>query len=196
MSSKTKTLDDGDGNSHKYYPFLKWGFLHTPFMIYVRSHNTLSDQDFMELFGLQGYHKASPPLSRFGSHVVFANDSEWTHIADDCSYTLWRGPKTSKVIMELSLRYDVFRNSIGDIDDSFEFEYYQGGKLIRKFVFENNVFKRTEIVTVDIGTRLFGEPETLSSLKDSAQNMFPAVIQALGIVRVTDPLQNRFYYKK
>ncbi len=200
MSNKPEMPDDLDDHKdpHKYYPFLNWGFLqlHTPFMIYIRSYNTLSDQDFMKLFGLQDYHKVSPPLSSVGSHVVFANDSEWTHIADDVRYTLWHSPKTAEAIAELSASYDVFRNSIGDIDDSFEFEYYQDGKLVRKFIFEHNVFKGTEIVTEDTGTKLLGEPETISSLKSSAEKMFPTITQALGIVRVTDPLQNRFYCKK
>jgi hypothetical protein len=165
-------------------------------MIYVRSHHTLSDTDFIKLFGLQDYHKVSPPLPYTGSHVVFANDSEWTHIADDLGYTLWRGPKTSEAITELSKSYAVFRNSIGDIDDSFEFEYHQDGKLVRKFVFEHNVVTSTQIITVDTGPKLIGEPATLSDLKASAEKMFPTIIQALGIVRVTDPLQNRFYGKK
>lgn len=165
-------------------------------MIYVRSHNELSDQDFMSLFGLQNYHKASPPLPFAGSHIVFANDSEWTHIADDFRYTLWYSPKTIKAITELSQSYDVFRNSVGDIDDSFEFEYYQAGSLVRKFVFEHNVFKKTQNVTTDIGPKLSGEPETFSSLESSAFKMFPTITEALGIARVVDPLQNRFYYKK
>jgi len=188
--------DNGSkNNNHPYYPFLKWGFLHTPFMIYIRSYNTLSDEDFMKLFGLRDYHKASPPLSSLGSHVVFANDTEWTHIADDSRYTLWQSPKTAQAVEELSRSYDVFRNSIGDIDDSFEFEYYQDGKLVRKFVFEHNVFKKTEIITVDIGTKLVGEPATLDDLKSSSEKMFPLITQSLGIARVIDPLQNRFYSK-
>jgi hypothetical protein len=198
LSNKSEISDDRDnkGNGHEFYPFFKWGELHTPFMIYVRSHNTLSDEVFMELFGLQGYHRVFPPLPFLGRRVVFANDSEWTHIADDTGYTLWRSPKTSEVIAELSKNYDVFRNSIGDIDNSFEFEYHQAGKLIRKFVFEHDVFKGAETVTADTGVPLLGEPATLRDLKASAEKMFPTITQPLGIVRVTDPLQNRFYGKQ
>jgi hypothetical protein len=183
---------------HPYYPFLRWGHLHTPFMIYIRSYNSISDQDFLNLFRLQGYHKSSPPLPGLHWHVVFANDSEWTHIADDFRYTLWHSPQTTDVITELSQHYDVFRCSIGDIDDSFEFAYYRDGDLIRKFVFEHNVFKGTKIVTEDIGAKLLGEPETFENLKSVASDMqfFPTITQALGIVRVNDPLQNRFYLKK
>jgi hypothetical protein len=164
-------------------------------MIYIRSYKALSDENFMKLFGLRDYYKASPPLSSLDSHVVFANDTEWTHIADDYRYTLWRNPKTVEVIEELSRSYDVFRNSIGDIEDSFEFEYHQNGKLIRKFVFEHDVFKGTQIVTVDKGTRLTGEPMELNDLKSSAEKMFPTITRPLGIVRVIDPLQNRYYCK-
>jgi hypothetical protein len=198
LSTKPTIPDDwkNKDNNHEHYPFLKWGYLHTPFMIYVRSHDILSDEDFLELFGLHGYHKAFPPLPFIGSHVVFANDSEWNHIADDYRYTLWMSTKTTEAIAKLSTSYDVFRNSIGDTDESFEFEYYQDGKLVRKFVFEHNIFKGTRNVTVDIGTKLPGEPKTLSELKSSAEKMFPTITQALGIVRVTDPLQNRFYGKK
>jgi len=188
--------DDGNNNAHPYYPFLKWGFLHTPFMIFIRSYNTLSDEDFMRLFGLRDYQKMFPPLPSIGWHVVFANDSEWTHIADDYRYTLWHSPKTTEAIEELSRSYDVFRCCIGDIDESFEFEYFQNGNRIRKFVFEHDVFKKTQIVTVDKGQSLQGEPAELDNLKSSAEKMFPTITQALGIVRVTDPLQNRFYGKK
>jgi hypothetical protein len=187
--------DSNKNTNHPYYPFLKWGFLHTPFMIYIKSYNTLSDEDFMKLFGLQDYHKASPPLSSLGSHVVFANDAEWTHIADDCRYTLWRNPKTAETVEKLGKQYDVFRNSIADIDNSFEFEYYQDKKLVRKFVFDHDVFKNTEFVTVDTGTKLVGEPTTLDDLKSASEKMFPSIIQSLGITRVIDPLQNRFYSK-
>src|SRR5688572_9450941 len=188
--------DDSNNNAHPYYPFLKWGFLHTPFMIYIRSYNTLSDENFMTLFGLRDYQKTFPPLPSIGWHVVFENDTEWTHIADDYRYTLWHSPRTTAAIEELSRSYDVFRCSIGDIDESFEFEYLRNGNRIRKFIFEHDVFKKTQIVTVDKGQRLQGEPAELDDLKSSAEKMFPTITQALGIVSVTHPLQNRFYGKK
>lgn len=96
----------------------------------------------------------------------------------------------------LSKSYDVFRNSLGDIDDSFDFEYYQNGELVRKFVFKHDVFKKTEFIAVDIGRKLVGEPTALDDLKTSSEKMFPSMTQALGITRMTDPLQNRFYSKK
>ena len=188
--------DDSNKNAHPYYPFLKWGFLHTPFMIYIRSYNKLSDDDFMKVLGLQDYQKMSPPLPYSGWHVVFANDTEWTHIADDFRYTLWHSTKTVEVIEKYSKNYDIFRCAIGDIDESFELEYYQDGNLSRKFVFEHDAFKNRQTITVDLGTKLTGEPANLSDMKASAEKMFPTITQALGIVRVTDPLQNRFYGKK
>jgi len=45
-------------------------------MIYVRSHNTVSDQEFLKILGLKNYNKAFPPLDRNGKHAVFANDAE------------------------------------------------------------------------------------------------------------------------
>lgn len=187
---------DGDSDPRKYYPFLKWGHLHTPFMIYVRSYNSITDQEFMQLFGLQGYQKATPPLKFAGPHVVFANDSEWTHIADDFFYMLWQDPRTSLVIAELGRSYDVFRNSIGDIDDSFEFEYYRDGELVRKFVYEHNVFEGTRSIIEDSGSNLMGEPETFEELSTAAEKMFPEITKTLGIVRVTDPTQLRYYAKE
>jgi len=197
VSNKPEMSNNNTNNpSHPYYPFLKWGFLHTSFMIYVRSHNSISDEDFMELFGLHGYQKTHPPLPFLGRHVVFANDTEWTHIADDCGYTLWHSPKTVEAIEILSKSYDVFRNSLGDIDNSFDFEYHQNGELIRKFVFKHDVFKKTELIAVDMGRKLVGEPTAMDDLKSSSEKMFPEMTQALGIARVTDPLQHRFYSKK
>lgn len=186
---------DSKNNTHPYYPFLKWGFLHTPFMIFVRSYNTLSDDDFMKALGLRDYQKMSPPLPDFTSHVVFANDTEWTHIADDDLYTLWYSPKTAEVIERYSKSYDIFRCSIGDIDESFEFEYYQNGSLIRKLDFKPGAFKNSKAVIVDIGTKLPGEPDKLRDLIASSTRMFPTITQSLGITRVNDPLQNRFYGK-
>ena len=188
--------DEISRNAHPYYPFLKWGFLHTPFMIYIRSYNTLSDEDFLKVFGLRDYQKMSPPLPFLGSHVVFANDTEWTHIADDYRYTLWYSPQTAAAIEVFRKSYDVFRCSTGDIDESFELEYYQNRNLVRKFVFEHDVSKNTQTITVDTGTKLPGEPATLNDRKVSAEKMFPTITQALGIVRGIDPLQNRFYGKK
>ena len=187
--------DDIGNNIHPYYPFLKWGFLHTPFMIYIRSYNTLSDNDFMKAFGLQDYQKLSPPLPASSLHVVFANDAEWTHIADDFRYTLGHSPKTTEVIERYSKSYDIFSCSIGDIDESFEFEYFQNGNLMRKLVFEHDAFKNSKNVIVDIGNKLPGEPENLSDLITSSEKMFPTITQSLGIARVNDPLQNRFYGK-
>ncbi len=185
----------GNKNSNANYPFQNGDYLHTPFMLFVRSFNTLSDEEILILFGLRDYQKMSPPLPFLGWHVVFANDNEWVHIADDFRYTLWQSPKTAKVVEELSRSYDVFRCSVGDIDDLFEFEYYQNGNLIRKLTFEHNVFEKTQIITVDIGQRLTGEPGELDDLKFSAPEMFQPITEALGIERVFDPLQNRFYCK-
>ncbi|MCA9920294.1 MAG: hypothetical protein KC445_20200, partial [Anaerolineales bacterium] len=152
-----------DNSPHKNFPFTKWG-LATSFMIYVRSFNAISDQEFMDFLGLKGYHKAFPPLEFTGFHVVFANDSEWTHIADDLRYTLWHSPKTSEAIAELSKTYDVFRNSRGDIDDSFEFEYYRNGTLARKFVYEHNLFKGRRAIAADVGSKIVAEPNTFEEL--------------------------------
>lgn len=187
---------ESSNNDHPYYPFLKWDLLHSPFMIYIRSYNKLSDDNFMKVLGLEGYQKMAPPLYFPGWHVVFANDTEWTHIADDYRYTLWSSPKTAEAIEKYSKSYDVFRWSIGDIDESLDFEYYQNGNLIRKFVFEHNIFKNTKTVMVDIGPKLPGESENLSDLIISSEKMFPEITQALGITKVTDPLQYRFYGKK
>lgn len=120
----------------------------------------------MKALGLQDYQKMFPPLPSYGCHVVFANDAEWTHIAD--VYTLWHSPKPAEFIEEYSKSYDVFRCSIGDIDESFEFEYYQSGNLVRKFVFDHDVFKNTQTVTEDKGAKLLGEPENLSEPKISS----------------------------
>ena len=103
--------------------------------------------------------------------------------------------QTAAAIEVFRKSYDVFRCSIGDIDESFELEYYQNRNLVRKFVFEHDVSKNTQTIIVDTGTKLPGEPATLNDRKVSAEKMFPTITQALGIVRVTDPLQNRFYAK-
>lgn len=145
----------------------------------------LSDHDFMHLFGITMYDSASLPLTMQRSHIVFANDHAWTHIADDYFYSLWHNPQIANAIATLSTQYDVFWSMIGDSDDSFAFESYQGGTLVRKYVYERD--------TVTEGDRLRGEPPTLHYLKAAADTMFPTITQALEIVRITDPLQCRYY---
>ena len=188
---------DDDKTFDVNYLFSKRGYLATPFMIYVRSYNVISDQEFMEIFGLKNYQKRAISDSKlFDSHVIFTNDFEWTHIADDLGYTLWHSPRTSEVIAELGKSYDIFRNSIGDIDDSFEFEYYRNGKLARKFDYEHNVFKGTRSITAEVGSKIIAEPNTFEELHTAAEKMFPEITKALGIVRVTDPTQLRYYAKE
>ncbi len=192
--SSNKPNDPGRHYYHPYYPFLKWGYLHTPNMIFIRSYNVIPDEDFIKLLGLPNYKKAPPPLPSDGSHIVFGNDDEWTHIADDFNYTLWwDDPKTNKAVASLSKTFDVFRCSNGDIDESFEFEYFKDGSLARKMIFDHDIFKKEENILVNIGNKLASEPLELSGLKAEANDMFPSITKALGIKKITDPTLLRFY---
>lgn len=63
-------------NNNDQYPFLAGGDLHTPYMIYIRAFNTLSDQDILKQFQLVGYTSGNLPIPDSDRCVTIANDSE------------------------------------------------------------------------------------------------------------------------
>jgi hypothetical protein len=109
------------------------GRLHAPYFIFVRSEGRYSDADLLRLFGLSAYARVevSHHLER---HAILADDGSWTMIADDWSYTLWHMPSTRPAIEKLGSGCELFACSVGDCDHSFDFVYYSGGRLLRKYV--------------------------------------------------------------
>jgi hypothetical protein len=153
------------------------GRLHAPYFIFVRSEGRYSDSDLLRLFGLSAYGPTQEP-HRLGRHALLADDGLWTMIADDWHYTLSHMSSTRPVIEELGRSCDLFACSVGDCDQSFDFVYYSGGRLVRRYVVADPDFKGGTVVQ-NTGEPLPGEA---NAFKESGQlDMVLSLAASLGI---------------
>ena len=128
------------------------GHLHAPFFIYFRRETKLSDEQILDHFGLHA-HRYTAKLPPNSTYAVITDAGEWSLIADDWLYQLWRMPSTLNAIESLAKTHDVFAWSLGDCDLSFEYRLYQNGKLVREYTVDSPNFD-DQIVRVDFGERL------------------------------------------
>ena len=131
------------------------GGLHTPYLIFLRCDGKYSDRELLNQFGLNTYRptKAAQP---FTNYAILAHDGEWTLIADDWHYTLWHMPSTRPTLATLGQTFDVFACSVGDSDHSYDFVYYRGSRLVRKYVVDDSHY-RGGVVVENFGEPLPGE---------------------------------------
>jgi hypothetical protein len=131
------------------------GRLHTPYFIFVRCAGRYSDADLLQQLGLAAYRRTKS--ARLLEHyAIFADDGQWTMIADDWYYTLWHMPSTRPALEELGRSCDVFAGSVGECDHSFDFVYYQNSRLVRRYVVDDPDF-RGGIIVENTGVPLPGE---------------------------------------
>lgn len=153
------------------------GRIHSPHFIFIRCDGAYTDAELLQKLELVGYERIkSPPDLR--PYVCITNDRQWTHIADDWSYTLWHMPSTRDVIEEFGKDHEVFACSVGECDRSWEFVYYRNGRLLRKYIVEDPHF-RGGVVVEDHGVPLEGEEEA-RKLTDEQETVL-AIASSLGI---------------
>ena len=73
------------------------GHLHAPFFIYFRRETKLSDEQILDHFGLHA-HRYTAKLPPNSTYAVITDAGEWSLIADDWLYQLWRMPSTLNAI--------------------------------------------------------------------------------------------------
>lgn len=135
------------------------GRIHSPYFIFIQCGGAYSDADLLTRFGLRDYRR-SDSSSNPGRYVCITSDRQWTHIADDWSYTLWHMASTRDVIDEIGSDHDVFACSAGDCDHSWDFIYYRHGRLLRKHVVEDPHFLGGRVVE-EFGIPLEGEADAM-----------------------------------
>jgi hypothetical protein len=153
------------------------GALHTPYFIFLRCGGNYSDRELLNQFGLNTYRPTKAP-QRFMDYAILANDGEWTLIADDWHYTLWHMPSTRPTLATLGQTFDVFACSVGDSDRSYDFVYYRGSQLVRKFVVADPDYRGGVVV------EKFGEPlpgESAAFKKDGELEIVLGIAASLGI---------------
>jgi hypothetical protein len=112
------------------------GWLHAPYFIFLRCAGRYSDAELLERFGLSTYQRA-PTIPHLGRCAILADADDWVLIADDWYYTLWHLQSTRRTIAAFAETCDVFATSVGECDRSFDFLYYEGAHLIRKYVVDS-----------------------------------------------------------
>lgn len=153
------------------------GRLHAPYFIFLRGEGRYSDADLLRLFGLSAYRPTESP-DRHGRYAILADDGRWTMLADDWRYTLWHMPSTRPSLEALAKNCDVFAGSVGDCDRSFDFVFYSGGRLSRRYAVADPDFRGGGVVE-DSGTPLPGEAAAFREKDELA--LVLGVAAALGI---------------
>lgn len=137
------------------------GTFSSPFFIFIKGVFDLSDIELCAKLGLENYElvtdKAYDSMDHLEKrHLFLTEDEQWTHLMDDWFYTLWYDQEIRERIRVLSFDFDIFCCSVGDIDVSYDFRYYQKGKVVREYVVEDPNFKGPKVV-INTGTPLNGE---------------------------------------
>lgn len=152
--------------------------LHAPYFIFVRCGRSLKDADLLRRFGLSKYVRGRF-APQTGLYSVLANDGAWTMLADNWHYMLWRRESKRKAIELLATDFDVFTCSVGDSNQSFDFDYYRDGMLVRRYVVTDPDYSGGS-VTQDIGARLTDEADILANNNDQLAKVL-SLAKSIGI---------------
>ena len=87
--------------------------------------------------------------------------------------------KTRRALSKVAEQFDVFACSVGDSDESFDFIYYVGGSLIRKYTVADPHYDGGSVVE-DVGEPLPAESNLLTSGKEKLAIVL-GVAESLGI---------------
>lgn len=153
--------------------------LRSPYFIFIRCAGQYDDIELLHQLGIHGFVRDSEPTGKLC--VFVTEDKQWTHVADDWFYTLWHGrhtPARFEGIQTLARKHDIFTCSVGDVDESFDFVYYSGGRLMREYVVEDPDFKGGKVVQ-DMGPLLPNEEKSLKE-PDPLKRVL-GIAQSLGI---------------
>ena len=157
----------------------------SPYLVFIKCARIYENHDLLKLLGLNN-HNAIEAEDDVASYFYIARCDEWVHVIDDWFYTLWYSKNFRRNIGNLAKSYDVFTCSIGESDDSFDFEYYKNGELVRKFVVEDPD-DAEKIITENYGAPLYCEAAALS--QDDNMDKVLYIAKSLGINVNYDELQ-------
>lgn len=127
----------------------------SPFRIFIRNGGSIVNQDLLTELGLLSYS----PIEDFSGikwgdllkrYVYILETGEWKHVIDDYTYSVWHHPEVRPGIARLGMKYDILYCSLGDCDESFDFVYYENGKVRRKLVVESPNYG-DRVITENIG---------------------------------------------
>ena len=164
--------------------------LHAPYFIFLRCAGKYSDAELLAKFVLGAYRPATAETPPRGRYAVFADDGQWTLLADDWYYTLWQQPDARSTIEALANECDIFACSVGDCDRSFDFFYYRQSQLVRKYVVADPHCRGGTVVQ-NVGYPLPAEAAALQ-LEDETEIVL-TIAASLGIKTNYTEQQVRIY---
>jgi hypothetical protein len=167
------------------------GQLHSPYFIFIECGGRYTDEELLDLLGIDGY-VANPEPTFHERSLAITDDGRWTHVADDWSYSLWHSKKIRGLVAELGKVHNIFTCSVGDSDQSFDFAYYHASILRRRYVVDDRHYQGGS-VTENYGTPLPGEDEALRDPSEMCKIM--KIAASLGIQIDYTKLALRCYAK-
>lgn len=153
------------------------GHIHAPYFIFIDGGTVYSDGEVIELLGIKGF-TATKRLDELDHFLHITDDGRWLHVVDDWLYTQWHSKTIRDRIAKLAAEHDIFTCSVGDSDHSFDFEYYSGGHLVRRYVVEDPNYDGGS-VTEDFGRPLPGESAALEHSDELSKVL--AVAHSVGV---------------
>lgn len=138
--------------------------LDSPYYIFIKDSSSSGVASTIKKLNLNCHeitHKEEQK-DEYANDIFYATlQEDWVHILDSYSYHLWHNTKLRDHLLAIGKTVEeLFFGSAGDADHSFDFTYFKGGELVRKYVVEDPTYQKG-IVTVNIGKPLDGEAEAL-----------------------------------
>ena len=156
------------------------GRFHSPFFIFIKEGSNYSDCDLLEKLGINNYL----PLEgdqQASACLYITEDKEWAHVMDDWYYTLWHMKHLHDKLIDLSLLHDIFTCSVGEMDYSYDFNYYIDGAVVRRYIVQDSHCDRSKSVVVEnLGPPMHGE-ELAFSCKEELDVVI-SLAESLGVV--------------
>ncbi len=161
-----------------------------PYFIFIKGINEKNDAEVLELLELGEGKLLNPDVTidikqvdEESSAYLFRNEN-WIHIIDSWYYSLWHSQMLSDRIEELGKKLEIFTCSFGDVDESFDFRYFKGGKKVREYIVDSPNWNN-QVVRVDFGEPLQAELIILNkrdevSKDDEIRNILQ-IAESLGI---------------
>lgn len=171
------------------------GYLHSPFLVFLRPRPQLSDEALLRLLGLEIYAPAESSFrTHCTAHVYLIRVGGWIHVADDWRYTLWhRGHALVAGLARAPAIGSLFSCHVGEADASFGFAHYEDGELRRRLEVTDPHYDRARRrVEVDQGSPLSAET-ALDHVPRDPQAYVLALAESLGVVTVHAPADVRYY---
>ncbi len=162
-------------------PFrIRNGHIVTSYFIFMRTSPRVADDALLRVLGIDFVRHGWDRKNANEARVFITEDDAWIHIADDLRYHLWHRRDAVEALHRFRPDATIFACSRGDCDYSFDFKYYDDGRLLRHFeVADPNYNKRPIKVITDLGTPLPGE-KPLDRIEDE-MNYLLAIAESLGV---------------